>query len=223
MIPKFVGELSSLRILLLGKNNFSVSIPKQLCRLTNASLIDLSNTFFLAQYQVVYKILGAQVTKLSCTPGIYIMKVMIGMNFHLVSIIRVIIPEELGLLTHIHVLHLSHNKLTGPIPAKFCSLASIESLDLSFNNLSGKVPSELIKLNSLEVFNVSFNNLSGTLPMKAQFGTFSKESYDGNPLLCGPPLENKCTMETKETNPSIEKGDDVKWYDMDMTSFYGSY
>ncbi|XP_035845623.1 receptor-like protein 14 isoform X6 [Helianthus annuus] len=133
------------------------------------------------------------------------------------------IPEELGLLTHIHVLNLSHNKLTGPIPTKFSNLASIESLDLSFNNLSGKVPSELIKLNSLEVFNVSFNNLSGTLPMKAQFGTFSKESYEGNPLLCGPPLENKCTMETKETHPSIEEGDDVKWYDMDMTSFYGSF
>ncbi|KAJ0794616.1 putative non-specific serine/threonine protein kinase [Helianthus annuus] len=133
------------------------------------------------------------------------------------------ILEELGLLTHIHVLNLSHNKLTGPIPAKFCNLASIESLDLSFNNLSGKVPSELIKLNYLEVFNVSFNNLSGTLPMKVQFGTFSKETYEGNPLLCGPPLENQCTMETKETNPSIEEGDDVKWYDVGMTSFYGSF
>ncbi|KAJ0794624.1 putative non-specific serine/threonine protein kinase [Helianthus annuus] len=43
------------------------------------------------------------------------------------------IPEELGLLTHIHALNLSHNKLTGPIPAKFCNLASIESLDMSFN------------------------------------------------------------------------------------------
>ncbi|KAJ0794615.1 putative leucine-rich repeat domain superfamily [Helianthus annuus] len=45
MIPKFLGELSSLRILLLGKNNFSGSIPKLLCRLTNTSLIDLSNNF----------------------------------------------------------------------------------------------------------------------------------------------------------------------------------
>ncbi|KAL8252290.1 hypothetical protein R6Q59_035983, partial [Mikania micrantha] len=42
-IPKFLGELSSLRILLLRKNNFSGSIPKELCQLTSVSLIDLSN------------------------------------------------------------------------------------------------------------------------------------------------------------------------------------
>ncbi|KAI3684316.1 hypothetical protein L6452_33538 [Arctium lappa] len=94
------------------------------------------------------------------------------------------IPKELGLLNQIHSLNLSHNQLFGPIPVNFSNLVNIESLDLSSNNLSGEVPSELIELNSLAVFNVSHNNLSGRLPeMKAQFGTFTKESYEGNPLL----------------------------------------
>ncbi|KAD4585445.1 hypothetical protein E3N88_23046 [Mikania micrantha] len=133
------------------------------------------------------------------------------------------IPEELGLLAQIRALNLSHNRLTGPIPVKFSNLANIESLDLSFNGLTGKVPSELIKLNSLEVFNVSFNNLSGSLPeIKAQFGTFTKESYKGNPLLCGLPLEKECTMESHRTQPSNEEGSDEKWNDIDMVSFYGS-
>ncbi|KAD4585371.1 hypothetical protein E3N88_22972 [Mikania micrantha] len=133
------------------------------------------------------------------------------------------IPEELGLLAQIHALNLSHNMLIGPIPVKFSNLANIESLDLSFNSLTGKVPSELIKLNSLAVFNVSFNNLSGRLPeRKAQFITFSKESYEGNPLLCGLPLENECIMEPPGPQPSNKEASDEKWHDMDMASFYGS-
>ncbi|KAL8252232.1 hypothetical protein R6Q59_035925 [Mikania micrantha] len=60
--------------------------------------------------------------------------------------------------------------------------------------------------------------------MKAQFGTFTKESYKGNPLLCGLPLEIKCMTEYSEgtQNSNEEFGNDGKWFDMDMTSFYGS-
>ncbi|KAK1436797.1 hypothetical protein QVD17_02580 [Tagetes erecta] len=133
------------------------------------------------------------------------------------------IPEELGLLTEIRVLNLSFNLLTGTIPANFSNLINIESLDLSSNNLTGNIPSELIKLNSLASFNVSYNNLSGRLPeMKAQFSTFTKKSYEGNPLLCGPPLENDCT---NESHPSTEDRTDEKWFDdhIDMASFKGSF
>ncbi|KAD6454704.1 hypothetical protein E3N88_09410 [Mikania micrantha] len=132
------------------------------------------------------------------------------------------IPEELGMLTHILALNLSHNKLSGPIPISFSNLSQIESLDLSSNSLSGKVPSELIQLTKLAVFDVSYNNLSGRLPeRKAQFGTFGKESYEGNPLLCGIPLENNCTT-TPQVSESSTKKDTEKWYDIDKASFYGS-
>ncbi|KAL8239825.1 hypothetical protein R6Q59_016392 [Mikania micrantha] len=132
------------------------------------------------------------------------------------------IPEELGMLTHILALNLSHNKLSGPIPVSFSYLSQIESLDLSSNNLSGKVPSELIQLTKLAVFDVSYNNLSGRLPeRKAQFGTFGKESYEGNPLLCGTPLENNCTTTPQVSKPSTKK-DNEKWYDIEKASFYGS-
>ncbi|KAL8209355.1 hypothetical protein R6Q57_006087 [Mikania cordata] len=132
------------------------------------------------------------------------------------------IPEELGMLTHILALNLSHNKLSGPIPVSFSNLSQIESLDLSSNSLSGKVPSELIKLTKLEVFDVSYNNLSGRLPeQKAQFNTFGKESYEGNLLLCGTPLENNCTTTPQVSEPSTKK-DPKKWYDIDKESFYGS-
>ncbi|KAH0641862.1 hypothetical protein KY290_033482 [Solanum tuberosum] len=131
------------------------------------------------------------------------------------------IPVELGKMSTIHALNLSHNHLIGRIPNSFSNLQKIESLDLSFNNLNGRIPVGLIELNSLEVFNVSFNNLSGAVPdFKAQFATFDKSSYEGNPFLCGDPLDNKCGMSPKLSNTSKVNGDEESSELEDMECFY---
>nr|POF16071.1 receptor-like protein 2 [Quercus suber] len=135
------------------------------------------------------------------------------------------ISLELGQLSSIHSLNLSHNQLTGPIPKTFSNLTQLESLDLSYNNLSGEIPSTLIALNFLEFFNGTHNNLSGkVLDFKAQFGTFDKNGYGGNPFLCGPPLEKRCTM--LDESPSFPRqysnASDEKWYEVDPIVFYTS-
>ncbi|XP_050285634.1 receptor-like protein 9a [Quercus robur] len=156
-----------------------------------------------------------------------------GLNLDLMSVLDLSlnkligeIPPKLGQLSSLHGLNLSHNQLTGPIPKSFSNLTQLESLDLSHNNLTGKIPSTLIDINSLEIFNVSYNNLSGKLPdFKAQFGTFGKSSYKGNPFLCGPPLEKSCT-ETDESPPSPRKSSetsDGKWYQVDLLVFSTSF
>jgi len=136
------------------------------------------------------------------------------------------IPPELGNLSSIHALNLSYNQLTGSIPQAFSNLTKLESLDLSHNNLSGEIPSVLIDLTFLEVFTVAYNNLSGRLPdMKAQFGTFDKISYEGNPFLCGKPLENGCTR-VDESHPSPTKSSNAsegKWYEIDHQVFFASF
>ncbi|KAK4479521.1 hypothetical protein RD792_015037 [Penstemon davidsonii] len=114
------------------------------------------------------------------------------------------IPDELGYLTSIYTMNLSHNHLTGSIPKTFSNLKEIESLDLSYNLLSGEIPLELTQLNFLSVFSVAYNNLSGNIPdTEAQFGTFGESSYEGNSLLCGPPLEKSCIRSSPSPTDSV--------------------
>ena len=135
------------------------------------------------------------------------------------------IPLELGQLQEIHALNLSHNQLTGSIPKSFSGLTNVESLDLSHNRLSGEIPPQLIELTFLEVFSVAYNNLSGRTPdMKAQFGTFDASSYDGNPFLCGLPLEKNCTKRDDSPTPMHSSDvSDEKWYKVDQAMFFTSF
>ncbi|KAK4708456.1 hypothetical protein R3W88_029381 [Solanum pinnatisectum] len=131
------------------------------------------------------------------------------------------IPVELGNMSNIHALNLSHNHLIGRIPNTFSNLHEIESLDLSYNRLNGSIPVGLLELNSLAVFSVAYNNLSGAVPdFIAQFGTFNKSSYEGNPFLCGYPLENKCGMSPKLSNTSKINGDEESSELEDIQCFY---
>ena len=135
------------------------------------------------------------------------------------------IPSEIGNLSNIHALNLSHNNFTGPIPTAFSNLRQVESLDLSYNNLNGQIPSQLSALNFLSDFSVAHNNLSGRTPnQKGQFGTFNESSYEGNPLLCGPPLQNNCNeIGIQPPKPNASSHEVAEDGFIDMGAFYGSF
>ncbi|KAL2487574.1 receptor like protein 56 [Forsythia ovata] len=132
------------------------------------------------------------------------------------------IPTGLGKLSELHTLNLSHNNLIATIPATFSNLSQLESLDLSYNNLSGRIPTGLVELKILGVFTVAHNNLTGLIPQKAQFGTFDKDSYEGNPHLCGRPLPVDCTG-SKPVPPSAFDDESEENGFMDMEFFYISF
>ncbi|XP_039029814.1 receptor-like protein 33 [Hibiscus syriacus] len=104
------------------------------------------------------------------------------------------IPEEIQVLMSLRVLNLSHNSFSGKIPSALDNLKDLESLDLSQNKLSREIPPQLASLTFLAALDLSYNQLEGSIPQSNQFSTFTNDSYQGNPKLCGPPLSRKCNL-----------------------------
>jgi Leucine-rich repeat (LRR) protein len=242
-IPKWIDRLSNLSFLLLSYNNLEGEIPIQLCRLDQLTLIDLSHNHlsgnilslmisthhFPQDYGLNDHLSLSQQSFEFTTKNVSlsysgsIIQYFTGIDFSCNNFTGEI-PPEIGNLSMIKVLNLSHNSLTGPIPPTFSNLKEIESLDLSYNKLDGEIPPRLTELFSLEFFSVAHNNLSGKTPARvAQFATFEESCYKDNPFLCGEPLPKICgTAMSPSPTPTSTNNEDNGAF-MDMEVFYVSF
>ncbi|KAG6404626.1 hypothetical protein SASPL_136877 [Salvia splendens] len=70
------------------------------------------------------------------------------------------------------------------------------------------------ELTLLEVLNLSYNKLVGMIPKGRQIQTFSAESFERNPGLCGFPLNTNCSH-TDELSPreqeDAEEKREIEW------------
>ncbi|KAL1220461.1 Receptor like protein 22 [Cardamine amara subsp. amara] len=122
------------------------------------------------------------------------------------------IPESIGLLTTLIALNLSNNSFTGHIPMSFANVTELESLDLSGNKLSGEIPQELGRLSYLAYIDVSDNQLTGEIPQGTQIMGQPKSSFEGNPGLCGLPLQQSCLSEDAPSTQEPEEEEAIlKW------------
>nr|GMD70167.1 LRR receptor-like serine/threonine-protein kinase GSO1 [Ipomoea batatas] len=127
-IPGWIGNLSTLNVLLLKGNSFEGVIPSQLCQLSHLML----------QYMSGFD--------LSCNQ----LSGNIPSNLGKLSEIRALnlshnnltggIPITLSGLAKIESLDLSYNKLNGRIPAQLIALNFLAVFSVAHNNLSGPIP-----------------------------------------------------------------------------------
>ena len=82
------------------------------------------------------------------------------------------IPAELGDLANLRHLSLRGNELTGTIPAELGDLANLQYLSLGSNGLMGTIPAELGDLANLQYLDLGGNELTGTIP--AELGDVTK-------------------------------------------------
>lgn len=79
------------------------------------------------------------------------------------------LPDHLGLLADVSLLHLNSNRFHGTLPTSMQHMRLLYELDVSNNLLSGAFPSFLTSLPSLKYLDLRFNNFEGQLP-DAVFG-----------------------------------------------------
>jgi len=175
-IPPEIGNLPYLAYLYLDQNNLSGEIPGEIGSLSRLEVLDLS---FNGLTGMIPKSLAA-------LPTIHIFKLsdnLLGGE----------IPEELANLNAWFVT-LSHNQLTGEIPAGI----GAAFLDLSFNRLSGRIPENMYggfiflmanqlsgpipAFSGVHVLGLSQNRLSGALPTSLGVPPLSMLALDGNHL-----------------------------------------
>ncbi len=73
-------------------------------------------------------------------------------------------PKDALSRTDATSLNLSHNNLTGALPAEIKNLSNLQTLDVSYNSMTG-IPAEIGQMHDLKTLNYSYNQITG-LPME---------------------------------------------------------
>lgn len=74
------------------------------------------------------------------------------------------LPNEIGLLSDLALIHLNSNRFCGIIPETLANLTLLYELDLSNNRFVGPFPSVVLPLPTLRFLDIRFNEFEGPLP-----------------------------------------------------------
>ncbi|KAL2539985.1 disease resistance family protein/LRR family protein [Abeliophyllum distichum] len=225
-IPTWVGDsFINLVFLSLRSNEFFGSIPSNLCYLTQLQVLDLSLNNISGAIPKCLNNLIAMVQEVDY--GMYPIPNLIGGSesanvmwkrkereyINTLPLVKLVdlssnnlvgnIPAEITSLVMLVGLNLSRNNLSGILPANIGRLRSLDFLDLSRNHFSSGIPIGVSQLDQLGVLDLSYNNLSGKIPQNIHLQTFDASAFEGNPDLCGLPLNKTCPGDEIPQDPKI--------------------
>ncbi|KAI5078708.1 hypothetical protein GOP47_0006379 [Adiantum capillus-veneris] len=147
IIPRSLGNCTSLVDLELSRNQLSSHIPNEIGFLGKLQMLSLDGN----------RLVGAIPASLGMC------KNFIELDLHANQLTSGI-PKELGNLTSLTGLWLYQNNLIGIIPRSLGNCTSLVDLELDTNQLSGSIPRELGQLAHLQFLLLSQNNLNGIIP-----------------------------------------------------------
>ncbi|XP_018834512.2 tyrosine-sulfated glycopeptide receptor 1-like [Juglans regia] len=186
-IPSWLSTLPRLNNLDLSYNLLSGEFPKELCALPAFFSREMAPDDINSLLSPIFFLKNNTAGPFSCLSN----EILLGHNN-----LSGNIPTEIGNLKLLRVLNLGYNSFSGNIPDQLSELTNLEYLVLSSNQLSGELPASLASLHFLSFLSVANNKLHGAIPLGTQLQSFDASAYEGNPGLCGVPLQKECGRPT---------------------------
>ncbi|XP_020422154.1 leucine-rich repeat receptor-like protein CLAVATA2 [Prunus persica] len=205
-IPKFFGELKSLRYLNISHASFSGEIPHSLSKLSKLNYLDIdissdyvssmhSKSLNWLSHLSSLKYLNLNRVNLSST-GVpnwlhHVNMLPSLLELHLSGCLFESLPLSLQKInfTSLSVLDLSYNSFnTSSSPSWLFNLTNLRKLDLSKNSFGGPFPDELASLKSLEYLDLTYLGLKGRIPRvignmcKLKFLSLSRNEFYGEKI-----------------------------------------
>lgn len=78
--------------------------------------------------------------------------------------IAAFLPQELGLITDLALLHINSNRFCGIVPESFANLSLMYEFDISNNRFVGPFPSVTLSWPGIKYLDIRFNNFEDGLP-----------------------------------------------------------
>ena len=141
-LPEDIGNMTELKFLCLGGNNFSGKIPRSISRLKKLFYLDLSNTP------------GNMYGNLSDLFAIS------SMQFLFVSGVKLTGEMPSNLSEKLKVIIIPGNKISSKLPQIISNDSKLEALNLANNQLTGDIPGQLFSLPHIDMIGLSQNNFS---------------------------------------------------------------
>ncbi|MFD2561233.1 leucine-rich repeat domain-containing protein [Aquimarina rubra] len=158
-IPSSISQLSGLRDLRLGSNNFSgTTLPNEIGELTELRILGINNCKFEGPFPIQFTGLS-ELTFLNAEKN----------NF------TGTLPIEINKLKKLEVLELNQNQLSGAIPFEIGALESLTYLRMFSNQFTGQLPTSLGDLSNLVMLNLGGNSFTSKLP--EEIGKLKKLKY----------------------------------------------
>ncbi|WVZ54037.1 hypothetical protein U9M48_004905, partial [Paspalum notatum var. saurae] len=167
-ISRSLGNLTSLKVLILSVNSFTGDMPQSLSRLRRLQILKLNdNTLQGGIPSLAYcsKIKELWLSKNQLTGQIPVdlpnslQKVILSANN-----LTGTIPASLANITMLKNLTCMNNNIEGNVPDEFARLQGLQQLHFGKNKLSGRFPQLVLNLSNPVVFSVASNDLSGDVP-----------------------------------------------------------